>query len=152
MQKNTLLFTLYLFLLHRFFRRSQTTSLRKPSTLCLPVNCQPDPAMIKKPKSSQNHITEKQKLTKPAETIEFKPDSGGDVEGFSDLDTMLNKYEEMFEMFAEERSVKNRTKPECKPVKSNIPVPSPKILKPRVRYTLNASYGLFMLCIDSSVN
>lgn len=93
--------------------------------------------MIKKPKSVQNHITEKPKLTKPVETSDFKPDSGGDVEGFSDLDTMLNKYEEMFEMFSDERGMKHRTKPECKPVKSNIPVPSTKALKPRVRYKLN---------------
>lgn len=108
--------------------------MRKPSTLCLSVHCQPDPAVVKKPKSTQNSIIEKQKPPKQVETIEFKSDNAHVEEvGLLNLDTMLNKYEEMF---AEEINIKHPTKLESsRTIKSNIPISSNKVLKPRVKYT-----------------
>lgn len=102
--------------------------MRKPSTLCLPVNCQPDP--VKKSKGQVYSVQKKQEK-KADEEVEMKPDEAGDIDAVpSDLDTMLNKYERMFAEGRYSRSVK---KDECEPIRSTTTVPSCKALKPRVR-------------------
>lgn len=86
--------------------------------------------MIKKPKP-QHHIIEKQNLPKQTKTTESKPESIGDVEAISsDLDTMLNKYEDML---AEKINTKQVMKADCEPITTNIPDSSTKVMKPRVR-------------------
>lgn len=106
--------------------------MRKPSTLCLPVNCQPDPAVVKKSKP-QCPPVEKHKLPRQIDVVELKPNSAGDIEAVpSDLDKMLNNYERLLT----DGRLKQIQKVECEPIKSNITDPSPKVLKPRVGETI----------------
>lgn len=107
--------------------------MRKPSTLCLPVNCQPDPAIVKKSKPQYAPV-EKHKLPRQIDVVELKPNSAGDIEAVpSDLDNMLNNYERML---TDGKLTKQIQKMECEQIKSSTAVASPKVLKPRVRETI----------------
>lgn len=84
----------------RYYRRAGTVS-KKPSALCLPTSCQPDPAIYRRtrrtPADTQYQQQEVSKPTATEQTDINKMDSRGDVNATTtDLDHMLARYEKIF--------------------------------------------------------
>lgn len=90
----------YSLILFRYYRRPGNLS-KKPSALCLPVACQPDPAIYRRvrrsPVESQYHPQETAKQTTNEQTDVNRVDDRGDVNTTAtDLDHMLARYEKIF--------------------------------------------------------
>ncbi|GJQ83862.1 hypothetical protein Trydic_g6740 [Trypoxylus dichotomus] len=102
----------------RFYRRPGSTTLyKRPSTLCLPVACQPDPAVYKRSKRSSNDqiytpeyvyqaapiakVAYASEKTKNASHKILQDPSGSDYNDLnvtkSKLDAALQRYEQIFE-------------------------------------------------------